>query len=154
MVVKSEQPGWSNPITGNPYWIVGVMLIVANILPGIVLFAVLASIIGEDVLENGSLSWLGAALVYSGPVVGLMLILFGRPLSRRLSPTRVPVPLAVVGFGVLCVAAGVFGVMDDSQGANIGAGILLLFGPLIIVVGLLWLVAAIKFSDGGRPPPK
>ncbi len=149
----SDQRG-CNPIAGNPYWIVGVMLIVANILPGILLFALLASIIDEDVLENGSLSWLGTAVVYTGPVIGLMLVLFGRPLSRRLSPVGRAAPLSLICFGVLGATAGVFGVMDDSQGANIGAGLLLLFCPWILVAGVVWLIAVTKRQRRSAPDQK
>jgi hypothetical protein len=135
-----------NPIRENPYWVVGLMLIVANVIPGIILYAFVASIVGEDVLEgDGGPTWLGAGLVYLPPVVGVALVLFGRPLSRGpLSPSRPWVPLVLLALGAVGTILGLLGVGDTSGGANIGAALLLLVCPFLTVLVGIWVVAVFR----------
>jgi hypothetical protein len=85
------------------------------------------------------LTWLGTGLVFLPPVVGVLLILFGRPLSRGpLAPDRLWVPVSLIVFGAVGTILGAVGAADTSRGANIGAGLLLLVCPFLTVAASAW----------------
>ena len=135
-----------NPGRQNPYRIAGIVLVVANVIPGILLFAFVASLIGEENLEgDGALTWLGTGLVFLPPVVGVILIVFGRPLSRGpLAPNRLWVPVSLIVFGVVGTSLGAMGAVDTSRGANIGAGLLLLVCPFLTLAASAWAISAYR----------
>ena len=125
----------------------------ANIIPGLVLFALVASIVGEDRLEGpDGATWLGTALVYLPVVVGLVLVLFGRRIAAVIPPGGIRLPLLVAVVGAVCLVAGVLALAAGSgQGdANIGAGSLVLVGPVLMSAGLV--IAAVNARRRQGPP--
>ncbi len=140
-----------NPFRDNPYWGIGVGLIVANLIPGLVVWALVASLIGEGRLEgdDADLTWLGSILVFIGPILGLGFILVGRPLARVILIDSFVFPAIAIVTGLLATVVGALTVTDTSRGANIGAGLLVMFGPFLVVGGVAWL-AAILFARRQR----
>src|SRR3989344_6131020 len=115
-------------------------------IPGLVLFALLASIIEENKLESGgSLSFLGTSAVFSPIIIGIVLILFdllaSEVLKQKLFNFVAKISLAkiLLFLGLITLIPGILGVLFNNQGgANIGAGILLMSSLSFLILGAVF----------------
>ncbi len=117
---------------------VGGLLVLSTPISAIVGFAALATVIGEDRLEGpDGLTGLGWLTVVLPPAFGLALVAWsatGRPApgGRTLALALVVLGVTLAGIGIVALAAGRAG------DANIGAGLLILVGLPLAVVGARW----------------
>lgn len=135
----------------------GVLLVLSTPISGILSYAAIATVIGEEHLEGSDglsgLGWVASALPL---VAGLGLIAWSFT-DRRPAPGR---PVAVVALAVVLVGLGLVSLLTGEAGdPNIGGPLLVFAGLLTAVVGLAKLrTAAVPGGDGhasdapDRPP--
>lgn len=129
----SERTRWWD----NRYRLTGLLLVGANVIPGIILYAALAVLIGEDRLETESgLTALGTVATFAPMVVGVIILAFSGPLWERLPVRSEQVGLGVTVVGVVLLFLGALALVTAPQGdANIGAGLLVLVSTGLVVGG-------------------
>jgi len=117
---------------------VGIGLLVP-IVPSILLYAVVATVIGEEVLEGAdAIPGLATVVFWMPPVLGAIMLLVRWRVARwaQIPVIRVYPTLALVG--ALLLALGAYGVMSAAAGdANIGAGLLAVFGVALMALALV-----------------
>lgn len=125
--------------------IIGVLMFLAAFIIGdFVLFPASSVLLGENLLESesGNLTSVGSAIIYSPYLAAFLLILYDL-LIRKPQPNAKKLPykkiwLSTTVLGVIMALIGTVSLLtyDQDKGANIGAGMLILAGGSIIVIGL------------------
>lgn len=109
-------------------------------LPSLALFALLASVIDESKLEHGgSLSFLGSAAFFAPVFIGLGFVLFDllRGPLRKQKINNFVIKIAYIT-GTIMLILGLWGGLRQSGvGANIGAGVLQIFGVCLLITGVI-----------------
>lgn len=117
----------------------GIVLVLSSPVTGLLLWALVASLVGEDRLE-GPDAWpvVGTALFWLPALFGLIVIAWSAT-SWPVPDRRAAAGGAVV-FGALLAVVGLFQLVGAEPGdADIGGALLLLGGPAIAALGLIGL---------------
>jgi len=128
------------------------VLLVTPLLPGLVLYAVIGSVFGEQVLEAPSgPTWFGNLALVASNIVGGLMAVFAKPLTRLLPPGSVALAAAgsLLGLALLAIALLTLGEVGD---ANIGAGLLVLVGAPLLGFSAVSLFGPRRQPRPGRHP--
>lgn len=122
----------------------GIIMALSAPISGLVLYAVVAILVGEERLEDdGGLTALGL-LPFAVPVV-IGGVLVALSYTGRAGPSRTMIGLGVGGLAVLCAAVGLLSLLTAEAGdASIGGGVLILAAVALggLAVGLIRAAAA------------
>lgn len=143
----TDRPTSGQDRGNNPYRLVGLILLFTPLIPGIALFAIVALIFGEEILEsNGEATLLGLVIIFVPNIVGAIITMLAKPLHQRFPLTVRGIAKGAMGLGLICLLIATLSLMDVINGtepgdANIGAGVLAVLGVMAFGLGSVGLLA-------------
>ncbi len=133
----------------------GIAVLASSPVAGFVLFALVATLVGEDRLEGPEAWPLAVPAMFALPAaVGLAMIVWS--FTSWPAPGRRPVGVGVLVVGLLAAVGVVVSLVDSTAGdANIGLGFLVLAAPTLIALGVGLLLGSRSrvASRPGEAPP-
>lgn len=128
----------------------GALVALSTPITAFIAFALASIAVGEDRLESQSgVTTLGYLVMAAPLVLGLTIAAWahvGGPI-----PSNRVATVALGLFGLFCVCTGVWSIGQSGADANIGAGLLVLFG--IITLGASFGLRALASTTPPPPPP-